>query len=230
MVSIGPLVERAAPGRRWSHDLLDHRHARRRTHPAPDLRRPHVPDRPHVRRARRVPAGAARWRHAHQARRPGGRRRRPRPGRRGAALARPARRQPRRRRPRAARRRADGRVHPGRGGRLPGVLGLGPGSRSTWATSTVTAVPARHGPEGAEPLSGVVTGFVLQAPGQPDGLRLGRQRLARRGRGRRPPVPGDRPRGPVRRRCERRPVRRRAAHARRAARERRGRPAAHRPG
>ena len=33
--------------------------------------------------------------------------------------------------------------------------------------STVTAVPARHGPEGAEPLSGVVTGFVLEADGWP---------------------------------------------------------------
>jgi L-ascorbate metabolism protein UlaG (beta-lactamase superfamily) len=31
----------------------------------------------------------------------------------------------------------------------------------------VTAVPARHGPEGAEPVSGEVTGFVLTAPGLP---------------------------------------------------------------
>lgn len=31
----------------------------------------------------------------------------------------------------------------------------------------VTGVPALHGPEGCEPLSGVVTGFVLQADGQP---------------------------------------------------------------
>jgi histidinol-phosphatase len=30
---------------------------------------------------------------------------------------------------------------------------------------TVTAVPARHGPEGCEPLTGSVTGFVLAAPG-----------------------------------------------------------------
>jgi L-ascorbate metabolism protein UlaG (beta-lactamase superfamily) len=31
----------------------------------------------------------------------------------------------------------------------------------------VTAVPARHGPEGCEPVSGEVTGFVLTAPGLP---------------------------------------------------------------
>jgi L-ascorbate metabolism protein UlaG (beta-lactamase superfamily) len=31
----------------------------------------------------------------------------------------------------------------------------------------VTAVPARHGPEGCEPISGEVTGFVLTAPGLP---------------------------------------------------------------
>ena len=31
----------------------------------------------------------------------------------------------------------------------------------------VTAVPARHGPEGAEPISGEVTGFVLTAPDLP---------------------------------------------------------------
>ena len=31
---------------------------------------------------------------------------------------------------------------------------------------TVTAVPARHGPEGAEPVTGVVTGFVLDADGK----------------------------------------------------------------
>jgi L-ascorbate metabolism protein UlaG (beta-lactamase superfamily) len=31
----------------------------------------------------------------------------------------------------------------------------------------VTAVPARHGPEGAEPVSGEVTGFVLTAPDLP---------------------------------------------------------------
>ena len=31
----------------------------------------------------------------------------------------------------------------------------------------MTAVPARHGPEGAEPTPGVVTGFVLRADGWP---------------------------------------------------------------
>jgi L-ascorbate metabolism protein UlaG (beta-lactamase superfamily) len=31
----------------------------------------------------------------------------------------------------------------------------------------VTAVPARHGPEGCEPISGEVTGFVLTAPDLP---------------------------------------------------------------
>jgi L-ascorbate metabolism protein UlaG (beta-lactamase superfamily) len=33
------------------------------------------------------------------------------------------------------------------------------------ATVTVTAVPAQHGPEGSEPVSGPVTGFLLAAPG-----------------------------------------------------------------
>lgn len=53
--------------------------------------------------------------------------------------------------------------------RLPGVLGLDP-----WQTAplgadgaTVTAVPARHGPEGAEALTGPVVGFLLRAPGVP---------------------------------------------------------------
>ncbi|MBF4562258.1 MBL fold metallo-hydrolase [Microbacterium sp. VKM Ac-2870] len=51
--------------------------------------------------------------------------------------------------------------------RIPGVHGL-----EAWQTSTVgdveiTAVPALHGPEGAEELSGPVTGFVLRAPDQP---------------------------------------------------------------
>lgn len=32
---------------------------------------------------------------------------------------------------------------------------------------TVTAVPARHGPVGCEPLTGTVTGFVLHGPGLP---------------------------------------------------------------
>ncbi|NNC11774.1 MBL fold metallo-hydrolase [Planctomonas sp. JC2975] len=52
-------------------------------------------------------------------------------------------------------------------GRIEGVTGL-----TTWQTSTVgsmevTGLPARHGPEGAERLSGPVTGFLLRAPGHP---------------------------------------------------------------
>ncbi|MBU3059924.1 MBL fold metallo-hydrolase [Nocardia sp. NEAU-G5] len=51
--------------------------------------------------------------------------------------------------------------------RIAGVRGL-----ENWETlrigeATVTGVPALHGPEGAEALSGVVTGFVLSAPGWP---------------------------------------------------------------
>ncbi|WP_456844843.1 MBL fold metallo-hydrolase [Cellulomonas sp. P5_C6] len=54
---------------------------------------------------------------------------------------------------------------PDAAGRLEGVRGLAPWERVTVGDVTVTAVPARHGPEGAEPLSGVVTGFVLEADG-----------------------------------------------------------------
>lgn len=32
---------------------------------------------------------------------------------------------------------------------------------------TVTGLPARHGPEGSEAVSGDVVGFLLTAPGQP---------------------------------------------------------------
>ncbi|NUS42664.1 MAG: MBL fold metallo-hydrolase, partial [Mycobacteriaceae bacterium] len=54
--------------------------------------------------------------------------------------------------------------------RIDGVQGL-----VAWDTAkldgpagqiTVTAVPALHGPEGCEPISGVVIGFVLQAEGK----------------------------------------------------------------
>jgi len=51
--------------------------------------------------------------------------------------------------------------------RIDGVRGLAPWEEATVGAVTVTAVPARHGPEGAEPLSGVVTGFVLAADGWP---------------------------------------------------------------
>ncbi|GGG61668.1 MBL fold metallo-hydrolase [Kocuria dechangensis] len=57
-------------------------------------------------------------------------------------------------------------------GRIPGVKGLAP-----WETAQVTApggrvihvtaVPARHGPEGCEPIAGTVTGFVLHGSGLP---------------------------------------------------------------
>ncbi|MET8538703.1 MBL fold metallo-hydrolase [Streptomyces sp. NPDC005065] len=40
-------------------------------------------------------------------------------------------------------------------------------SRLDGGTVTVTAVPALHGPEGAEAISGVVIGFILTSPGQP---------------------------------------------------------------
>ena len=53
--------------------------------------------------------------------------------------------------------------------RLDGVTGLEAWSSYEVAGSdgpvSVTAVPAQHGPEGAESVSGPVTGFVLQAPG-----------------------------------------------------------------
>ena len=48
-------------------------------------------------------------------------------------------------------------------GRLEGVRGLTVWESVRIGAVTVTAVPALHGPEGAEALSGTVTGFVLQA-------------------------------------------------------------------
>ena len=51
---------------------------------------------------------------------------------------------------------------------------------------TVTAVPALHGPEGSEPVTGPVIGFVLAADDVPAALRQRRQRLGRR-RARRSP-------------------------------------------
>jgi len=51
--------------------------------------------------------------------------------------------------------------------RIPGVRGLAPWEDVVLTGDVrVTAVPARHGPEGAEALSGQVTGFVLEAPGE----------------------------------------------------------------
>lgn len=54
---------------------------------------------------------------------------------------------------------------------VPAVRGLEPWEDVTLAGPAgdvvVTAVPARHGPEGCEPLTGPVTGFVLRADGEP---------------------------------------------------------------
>jgi L-ascorbate metabolism protein UlaG (beta-lactamase superfamily) len=61
----------------------------------------------------------------------------------------------------------------GGAGRLGGTArGLSAGeavelTRPGGATLTVTAVPARHGPEGCEPFTGEVTGFVLSAADLP---------------------------------------------------------------
>jgi L-ascorbate metabolism protein UlaG (beta-lactamase superfamily) len=51
--------------------------------------------------------------------------------------------------------------------RIPGVTELEPWATTHVGTVTVTAVPALHGPEGAEEISGPVTGFVLEADGWP---------------------------------------------------------------
>ncbi|QLY33427.1 MBL fold metallo-hydrolase [Nocardia huaxiensis] len=51
--------------------------------------------------------------------------------------------------------------------RMEGVEGLENWQSVRLGDVTVTGVPALHGPEGCEPMSGVVTGFVLQADGQP---------------------------------------------------------------
>ncbi|MBL1074426.1 MBL fold metallo-hydrolase [Nocardia sp. 2] len=51
--------------------------------------------------------------------------------------------------------------------RMEGVAGLENWESVVIGDVTVTGVPALHGPEGCEPLSGVVTGFVLQAAGLP---------------------------------------------------------------
>jgi L-ascorbate metabolism protein UlaG (beta-lactamase superfamily) len=47
------------------------------------------------------------------------------------------------------------------------VSGLDPWEDFTLGAVTVTAVPALHGPPGSEPLTGPVTGFVLEAAGEP---------------------------------------------------------------
>jgi len=47
------------------------------------------------------------------------------------------------------------------------VVGLDSWEEYTAGGVTITAVPALHGPPGSEPLVGEVTGFVLEAPGEP---------------------------------------------------------------
>ena len=56
---------------------------------------------------------------------------------------------------------------PAAAGRVAGVEGLEPWQATRVGPLVVTAVPARHGPPGAEAFSGPVTGFVLQAPDGP---------------------------------------------------------------
>lgn len=51
--------------------------------------------------------------------------------------------------------------------RIDHVTGLVPWAQVTVGAVTVTALPARHGPEGAEPLSGEVMGFLLTGEGLP---------------------------------------------------------------
>lgn len=51
--------------------------------------------------------------------------------------------------------------------RIPHVTGLAPWQTHRVGRVLITAVPALHGPEGAEELSGPVTGFVLEADGEP---------------------------------------------------------------
>jgi len=51
--------------------------------------------------------------------------------------------------------------------RIDGVAGLEPWDTRVVGDVRVTAVPAEHGPEGAEELSGKVLGFVLRAEGWP---------------------------------------------------------------
>lgn len=56
---------------------------------------------------------------------------------------------------------------PAAAGRIEHVTGLAPWERTTVGPLTVTGLPARHGPVGAEALSGDVTGFLLRGDGLP---------------------------------------------------------------
>ena len=51
--------------------------------------------------------------------------------------------------------------------RVPHITGLAPWQQHRVGDVVITAVPALHGPEGAEAVVGVVTGFVLEAEGEP---------------------------------------------------------------
>jgi L-ascorbate metabolism protein UlaG (beta-lactamase superfamily) len=51
--------------------------------------------------------------------------------------------------------------------RMAAVRGLAPWETTTVGDVTVTAVPALHGPEGADEILGTVTGFLLSAPDRP---------------------------------------------------------------
>lgn len=51
--------------------------------------------------------------------------------------------------------------------RIPHATGLAPWQEHRVGGVTVTAVPALHGPEGAEALSGSVIGFILQSDAEP---------------------------------------------------------------
>lgn len=51
--------------------------------------------------------------------------------------------------------------------RIPHITGLAPWRQHRVGDAVITAVPALHGPEGAEALAGFVTGFVLEAEGEP---------------------------------------------------------------
>lgn len=48
-----------------------------------------------------------------------------------------------------------------------GLIGLDPWETAQLGPVTITAVPALHGPPGSERFVGVVTGFVLEAEGEP---------------------------------------------------------------
>jgi L-ascorbate metabolism protein UlaG (beta-lactamase superfamily) len=61
---------------------------------------------------------------------------------------------------------------PGAADRIPGVRGLENWEsveldRPDGGTLTVTGLPALHGPEGCEPITGIVTGFLLSGTGLP---------------------------------------------------------------